>query len=201
LQKLYQTLNELKNTPIYVCTNTAFVGWPTECRRISSFHNSLLFNHHFKKYFKVVYGKMVMANLTTGIMFLLFTCVHFWVSELYEGGLWVPQPPMTWTEIAESLRSTVLQHHPLKWHLKHKIYKICKVNQMWNHVHGEWSQIPARRTNINRPPNARLHHRHHHSLVCLSCNQSRHRHSFNFFQHRTMEYSNGNALWTLVIYY
>jgi hypothetical protein len=26
LQKLYQTLNELKNTPIYVCTNTAFVG-------------------------------------------------------------------------------------------------------------------------------------------------------------------------------
>jgi hypothetical protein len=60
---------------------TAFVGWSSvKIRRISYFHNFLSYSHYFIKYFKSVYIKnVVMVTLTTGIMFLLFTCMHFWV--------------------------------------------------------------------------------------------------------------------------
>jgi hypothetical protein len=44
------------------------------------FHNFLFFNHYFTKYFKLMYKKNVaMENLTAGIMFLLFTCMVFWM--------------------------------------------------------------------------------------------------------------------------
>jgi hypothetical protein len=60
---------------------------------------------------------------------------------------------------------------------------------MWKNIHGDWSQIPAKRNNTKPtawlrtpdsrlPPNAdsaRPHHKHHNSLVCTSCCQSRHR--------------------------
>jgi hypothetical protein len=46
-----------------------------------------------------------MVTFTTGTMFLLFTCMHFWCGEFYEG---VRQPPIKWSAIAESLSDTVL---------------------------------------------------------------------------------------------
>jgi hypothetical protein len=52
---------------------------------------------------------------------------------------------------------------------------------LWKHLHGDWSQITATRTNTKPtawlPPNAesaRHHHRRHYSLVCIFCYQSRH---------------------------
>jgi hypothetical protein len=50
--KIVSGTEQMKNTPIYVCAKTTFVGWPsTESTRISSFHNFLSFNHYFRKYF------------------------------------------------------------------------------------------------------------------------------------------------------
>jgi hypothetical protein len=71
----------MKSTFIHVCAKTAFVVWPsTESGRISSSHNFLSYNHYFRKCFKLVNIKnLVMVTLTTGITFLLFTCMHFWV--------------------------------------------------------------------------------------------------------------------------
>jgi hypothetical protein len=65
----------MKDKPIRVCAKTAFVGWPTESRRMSSFHNFLSFSHYFIKYIKLVYRK----QCGYGIMFLLFTCMHNWL--------------------------------------------------------------------------------------------------------------------------
>jgi hypothetical protein len=46
-------------------------------------HNYLSFNNYFVKYFKLVYIKnVVMLTSATGIMFLLFTCMHFWVRSV-----------------------------------------------------------------------------------------------------------------------
>jgi hypothetical protein len=43
-------------------------------------HNFLSFNHYFRKYFKlVIRTTVVMVPLTTGIIFLLFACMQFWV--------------------------------------------------------------------------------------------------------------------------
>jgi hypothetical protein len=66
---------QMKNAPIHVCAETAFMGWPsTENRQIS------FYNHYFRKYFKLVYRKnVVMVSLTTSIMFLLFSWMHCWV--------------------------------------------------------------------------------------------------------------------------
>jgi hypothetical protein len=76
LQKLYQTLNEWKIRPYMSVLKVP----PKVSRRISSFRNFLSFNDYFRKYFKLVYRKnMVMATLSIGIMFPLFTCMHFWV--------------------------------------------------------------------------------------------------------------------------
>jgi hypothetical protein len=48
-----------------------------------------------------------MINLTSGVMFLLFTCIHFCVcGEFDEGGPRVRWPPVNWSTIAESLRNT-----------------------------------------------------------------------------------------------
>jgi hypothetical protein len=71
----------MKNIPIHVCAKTAFVGWPpTEYRRISSLRNFLSYNHYFTEYFKWVCRKnAVMVNFTTGIMLILYICMHFWV--------------------------------------------------------------------------------------------------------------------------
>jgi hypothetical protein len=69
----------MKNTPIHVCAKLAFVGWHSvESRQIRSFHNFLSYSHYFRKYFKLVSRKnVVMVTLTTIIMLLLFTCMHF----------------------------------------------------------------------------------------------------------------------------
>jgi hypothetical protein len=51
-----------------------------ENMRISSYRYFLSYNHCFRRCFKLVFGiNVVMATLTTGIMFPLFTCMHFWV--------------------------------------------------------------------------------------------------------------------------
>jgi hypothetical protein len=93
------------NTPIQVCAETIFVGWPsTENWRINSF---LSFNHYFRKHFKLVQRKnVVMVTLTTGIMFVLFTYMNFLCGEFYEGGPRVRWPPMSWSANAWSLRNT-----------------------------------------------------------------------------------------------
>jgi hypothetical protein len=71
----------MKDAPIHIRAKTVFVGSSsTESRRINSFHNLLSFNHYFRKYFKLVYTKSVVTvTLTTGMIFFLFTCMHFWV--------------------------------------------------------------------------------------------------------------------------
>jgi hypothetical protein len=73
LRKLYQTLNERKPHPYM-----SVLKLSTDSRRISSFRN-LSYNHYFRKYFKLVHTNVVMVTLTTGIAFLLFTCMYFWV--------------------------------------------------------------------------------------------------------------------------
>jgi hypothetical protein len=81
IAKIVSDTELMKNIPTYVCAKTASVGWPsTESRRNSSIHNFSSFNHCFIKYIKLVCRKsMVMVTLTTVIMFILFTCMHFWV--------------------------------------------------------------------------------------------------------------------------
>jgi hypothetical protein len=106
LQKLYHTLNEWKNTPIHVCAKTAFVGWPSTER---SFHNFLFYNYYFRKCFKLVYRKHVVTlTLTTGKVFLLFTCMYFWVSGILRR--WSACAPTAYkvSAIGEILRNTVL---------------------------------------------------------------------------------------------
>jgi hypothetical protein len=49
-----------------------------------------------------------MVHLTTGIMFLLFTCMHFWVGNFKKDGQRVHRPPVKWSAIAESLRNTAV---------------------------------------------------------------------------------------------
>jgi hypothetical protein len=76
----------MKKTPIRVCAKTAFVGWPSvESMWIpSSFHNFLSYNIYFRKCFKLVHmWNVVMVTLTTGILFLLFTCTHFWARGFF----------------------------------------------------------------------------------------------------------------------
>jgi hypothetical protein len=80
VQKFISGTARIKNTPIHVCVKTAFTGWPsTESRKSSYFHNFLCFSHYCGKYKKLVYRNVVMVTLTTGLMFLLFTCIHPWV--------------------------------------------------------------------------------------------------------------------------
>jgi hypothetical protein len=58
IAKIILDSERMKNTPIHVSAKTAFGGRPsTASRRISSFHNFLSFNHYFRKYFRLVYGK------------------------------------------------------------------------------------------------------------------------------------------------
>jgi hypothetical protein len=66
---------------LHVCAKTACVNWLSiESGQINYFYNFLSLNHYFRKYFKLVYTKnVVMVTLTTGIMFLIFTCMNFWV--------------------------------------------------------------------------------------------------------------------------
>jgi hypothetical protein len=49
-----------------------------------------------------------MVILTTGVMFLLFTCMQLF-GEFYDGGSRVRRPLKKWFAIAESLRNTVLK--------------------------------------------------------------------------------------------
>jgi hypothetical protein len=52
---------------------------------------------------------MVIVNLTTGIMFLLFTSMHFVCEEFYDGDQGVDQPHMKWSVAAESLKNSDLE--------------------------------------------------------------------------------------------
>jgi hypothetical protein len=51
---------------------------------------------------------MVTATLTTGIMFLLFTWMHFGCGVFYNGGPRVSRRPTKWSAVAESLGNTGL---------------------------------------------------------------------------------------------
>jgi hypothetical protein len=53
---------------------------------------------------------MVMVTITVGIMFLLFTIMHFWCEEFYEDTPHVHLQPMNWAAITESLRNTDLNN-------------------------------------------------------------------------------------------
>jgi hypothetical protein len=83
--KIVSDTKQMKNIPIHVFVKSAFLGWPsTETRWISSCHGFLSFSH-FIKYFKFVYRKNVgMVTLATSIMFILLTCMQFWI----RGILW-----------------------------------------------------------------------------------------------------------------
>jgi hypothetical protein len=60
-----------------------------------------------------VCAKTASVILTTGIIFLLFTCMHFWVWEILRkmGGPHLHQMPMKWSAIAKSLRNIALTGH------------------------------------------------------------------------------------------
>jgi hypothetical protein len=80
--KIVSVTERMKNTPIHVCTKITSVGWlSTESRRICSFQNFLSLSHYFTKYFEFGYRKinMIMATLTTGVMYILFTFMHLLV--------------------------------------------------------------------------------------------------------------------------
>jgi hypothetical protein len=51
-----------------------------------------------------------MTTLITVIMFLLFTCMQFWVWEFYKCGPRVCRPMIKWSAIAEDLRNTALMY-------------------------------------------------------------------------------------------
>jgi hypothetical protein len=100
----------IKNTPIHVCGKTAFVGWTSaKCRRISSFHNLLSYNHYLREYFKLMYRKNVVTVILTAAMFLIFICMHFlvWGSLL----MWSACEPTAYEAVYDcrSLRNTVLE--------------------------------------------------------------------------------------------
>jgi hypothetical protein len=84
IMRIASDTERMRNTPIHVCVNTAIVDWPSsESTRISYFHKLLTLNHYFRKYFKLLWTKnTIMATLTTGIRFLLFTSMHFWASAI-----------------------------------------------------------------------------------------------------------------------
>jgi hypothetical protein len=46
---------------------------------------------------------VAMVTLTTDIMFLLFTCTHFWVRGMLRRWSACGRPPMKWTVFAENL--------------------------------------------------------------------------------------------------
>jgi hypothetical protein len=50
-----------------------------------------------------------MVTLTTGIIFLLFTCMYFGCGAFFEGGPWVRRPPMNEFAIDKSLRNTDIE--------------------------------------------------------------------------------------------
>jgi hypothetical protein len=82
LTKIVQDSKLMINKPTHVCSKTAFDGWPTGSRRISSYHNFLSFNHYLKKkYFKLLYREktVIMVSLITSRTFILLTCMHFLV--------------------------------------------------------------------------------------------------------------------------
>jgi hypothetical protein len=58
----------------------------------------------------LVCAKTAFLTLTTGIMFLLITCMHFWVWGILRemGGPCVRRQPMKRSATAESLRNTGL---------------------------------------------------------------------------------------------
>jgi uncharacterized membrane protein YphA (DoxX/SURF4 family) len=80
LQKLYQTLNEWKTHPyLSVLKLPLLVGLQQKVSELV-LSITLSFNNYFIKYFKLVYRKnVIMETVTTAIMFLLFTCMLFWV--------------------------------------------------------------------------------------------------------------------------
>jgi hypothetical protein len=60
------------------------------------------------------------------------------------------------------------------------IQLLCKINQMWKHVRGDWSQTRTNTKPIAWPSDCRLplhadSATTRHSFVCISCYQSRHR--------------------------
>jgi hypothetical protein len=73
-----------------------------------------------------------------------------------------------------------------------KFINLFRVNQMWKHLYGDWSQIPAKRTNteptalLQTPAIRRPHRRRHHSVFCISCYHSGSRQNLiSIFPHRT----------------
>jgi hypothetical protein len=110
--KIVSDTEWIKNTPIHICANSTNVGWPsTESWRISPFSNFLSCYHYFREHFKLLYRKnVIMATFTTGIMFLLLTCMHFRVWGILRR--WVTCAPTAdeVAAIAESLRNTAVYY-------------------------------------------------------------------------------------------
>jgi hypothetical protein len=50
-----------------------------------------------------------MVTLTTGIMFLLFTCMHYWMWGILQSWSMCVWLPMKWSMIAENLKTAVLE--------------------------------------------------------------------------------------------
>jgi hypothetical protein len=94
----------------HVCATTALVCWhSTKCRRISSFRKFLFLNHYVIKYFKLVHRRsVVVVTSTAGIMFLLFSCMHFWVLGIVRRRSACDVPPIKWSATAWSLGTAAL---------------------------------------------------------------------------------------------
>jgi hypothetical protein len=94
----------LKNTHIYIYIYMSVLKLPLS---VDLQHKvcELLFNH-FRKYFTLMYRNNVVAvTLTTGIMFLLFTCTHLRVWGILRRRSRVRRQPTKWSAIAECFRN------------------------------------------------------------------------------------------------
>jgi hypothetical protein len=83
--------------------------WSIDSFRRKSIAEVVSDTERMKNTIQNIYVKTIFVTLTTGIIFLLFTCMQFWVGEFYKGGLHVSRPPMKWSMTAEILRNTDIE--------------------------------------------------------------------------------------------
>jgi hypothetical protein len=111
-------------------SETAFVGLPSAERRwIISLHKVVSFSHYFRKYFKLMYrNDVVVVTFTTGIMFLLFTCIHFrlWVilRSLSAGA------PIA-CEVVRDCRKSEKHWSELRFGNKSLVLTLCRSTAVW----------------------------------------------------------------------
>jgi hypothetical protein len=87
----------------------------------------LSYSHYFRNCFKLVYRKnVVMVTLTTGIMLLLFTCLHFCVWGILRKSACVP----TAYEVVRGC-----------WKFEKHCVKLWENMQFWNYSYEQYVNV------------------------------------------------------------